>query len=213
MATKTLDISSALEWSSNVTLNLKDMIETIGSARDQLIEDRKELEKEKTVWMALEPKLQVSQLEDPIVLDVGGTKFACSIDILVKIPNTYFSMLVSGRWDVKTQKDGSIFIDRDPRIFSLIMTYMRKYGTDFNVSGWLKTLSEGDKMLFDDEVKFFLLQSSLEYVPDLEILNICYHHFYIFSLSIYRNLRLTNFNNLKFAENGNSIERRLEGTF
>lgn len=94
-------------------------------------------------------------MSDPVVLDVGGTKFSCSIERLLQIPDTYFTALLSGRWELKVQKDGSLFIDRDPTVFSLIMTYLRSRGDEFNVIEWLSNLSVRKRALLKQEAKFF----------------------------------------------------------
>ena len=49
----------------------------------------------------------------------------------------------------------ALFIDRDPTVFSLIMTYLRSRGDEFNVIEWLSNLSVRKRALLKQEAKFF----------------------------------------------------------
>src|SRR5687767_3086409 len=51
-----------------------------------------------------------------VLLDVGGRKVLTSKSTLCKYENTLFSGLFSGRFAVTTESDGSIFIDRSPKV-------------------------------------------------------------------------------------------------
>ena len=164
MASSSDNGGTPLSWGDALQQNVRGIIEMIDAERKKLEEDRASLEKEKENWLQLKPKLEASQIEDCVTLNVGGTTFACSIDLLRKIPDTYFSGLVSGRWEMKKQKDGSLFIDRDPLVFPLIMTYMRKYGTDFDHREWYQSLSSREKLLLKDEADFYLIPQMLKYV-------------------------------------------------
>jgi hypothetical protein len=62
---------------------------------------------------------------EPIVLEVGNFVFKTTISTLKKIPNSYFSALLSGQYPIVRQSDGSIFIDRDGKHFSSILSFMR----------------------------------------------------------------------------------------
>jgi hypothetical protein len=120
-------------------------------------QQREELTRAKKVWIEENQKLSAAEIGNVLTLNVGGTQFACSVDLLRKIPHTFFAGLVSGRWNFNRQKDGSIFIDRDPTVFPFIMTYMRKCGTGFDLAKWLTSLSDREKMLLKDEAKFYMI--------------------------------------------------------
>lgn len=45
--------------------------------------------------------------------------------------DSFFGSLVSGRVPQKREKDGSIFIDRNPKHFSFVLDYLRSAGTNF----------------------------------------------------------------------------------
>jgi hypothetical protein len=145
-------------------LNLTEIISTIQEQKKKLLEALFALQTEIDNWKSLATKLEASQLSNPVVLDVGGTKFSCSPEKLLQVSDSYFSALLSGRWELKTQKDGSLFIDRDPTVFPLIMTYTRNRRVGFNVEEWILTLSEREKALLRKEAKFYCLEELL--VPE-----------------------------------------------
>lgn len=60
---------------------------------------------------------------EPVTLDVRGRPFFTTIGTLVQ-RNKYFAALLSGRWNVPKQEDGSIFIDSDPDVFAHILVYL-----------------------------------------------------------------------------------------
>ncbi|XP_053214439.1 BTB/POZ domain-containing protein KCTD3-like [Panonychus citri] len=66
---------------------------------------------------------------DEIVnLNVGGNRFSTSKRTLVSIPETFFTCLLSDHQQlIKSLKDstGAFFIDRDPKIFTVILNYLR----------------------------------------------------------------------------------------
>lgn len=67
---------------------------------------------------------------DIVNLNVGGTQFATSKQTLTWVPDSFFTSMLSGR--ISTLKDdrGAIFIDRDPRLFSFILNFMRTKDID-----------------------------------------------------------------------------------
>ncbi|KAK9892287.1 hypothetical protein WA026_019094 [Henosepilachna vigintioctopunctata] len=69
---------------------------------------------------------------DILHLNVGGKKFSTSRQTLTSIPDTFFTALLSGRISSLRDEKGCIFIDRDPKIFSLILNYLRTREIDLN---------------------------------------------------------------------------------
>ena len=62
------------------------------------------LEDDKSNWETLANKLSGTQLPTYATLIVGGTTFGISIENLTKTPNTYFSALFSGRWELNLKE-------------------------------------------------------------------------------------------------------------
>jgi hypothetical protein len=64
-------------------------------------------------------------MDEVIKLNVGGDKFTTSKQTLRSIPETFFTSLLSGRIPLLRDGDGSIFIDRDPKLFQVILNFLR----------------------------------------------------------------------------------------
>ncbi|CAG9859483.1 unnamed protein product [Phyllotreta striolata] len=64
-------------------------------------------------------------LGDILHLNVGGKRFTTSRQTLSLIPDTFFTALLSGRISSLRDEKGAIFIDRDPKFFSIILNYLR----------------------------------------------------------------------------------------
>ncbi|XP_028048056.1 BTB/POZ domain-containing protein KCTD3 isoform X3 [Monomorium pharaonis] len=73
------------------------------------------------------PHLGVS---DIVHLNVGGTRFSTSRQTLTWIPDSFFTALLSNRIDSHKDETGALFIDRDPKLFSIILNYLRTKDID-----------------------------------------------------------------------------------
>ncbi|KAL3864922.1 hypothetical protein ACJMK2_006567 [Sinanodonta woodiana] len=113
--------------------------------------DREALEKERDRFerelkrMSEMYKIQ----ENKIKLDIGGHQFTTSLLTLTKDPNSMLAAMFSGRHELRSDSDGSYFIDRDGVHFRYILNYLRdgciKEGTlpnDENV--WRELLIEAE---------------------------------------------------------------------
>ena len=87
-----------------------------------------------------------------IKLNVGGTLFTTSAKTLAEVPGSLLAGIVGQAVAVPTQPDGSIFIDRNPRLFPYILDYYRKKGA-VNLGG----LSSADVSDLIDEASYFNL--------------------------------------------------------
>lgn len=67
---------------------------------------------------------------DIINLNVGGTRFATSRQTLTWVPDSFFTSMLSGRISSHRDETGAIFIDRDPKLFSVILNFMRTKDID-----------------------------------------------------------------------------------
>uniref|UniRef100_A0A182IQ59 BTB/POZ domain-containing protein KCTD3 n=1 Tax=Anopheles atroparvus TaxID=41427 RepID=A0A182IQ59_ANOAO len=66
-----------------------------------------------------------SNVGDIVHLNVGGTRFSTSRQTLTWVPDTFFTSLLNGRISSLRDETDAIFIDRDPKLFSLILNYLR----------------------------------------------------------------------------------------
>ena len=92
---------------------------------------------------------------DMLSLNVGGTTFTTLTQTLLKIPDTYFSALVSGRWNKSINNASAsraIFIDRDPSMFAHILNYMRAFPKRYMGA---MSLSQAKQRQLEDECDFF----------------------------------------------------------
>ncbi|XP_049826851.1 BTB/POZ domain-containing protein KCTD3 isoform X3 [Aethina tumida] len=69
---------------------------------------------------------------DILHLNVGGKRFSTSRQTLTLIPDTFFTALLNGRISSLRDEKGAIFIDRDPKIFSIILNYLRTRDIELN---------------------------------------------------------------------------------
>eukprot|EP01006_Ploeotia_vitrea_P031984 TRINITY_DN64257_c0_g2_i1.p1 TRINITY_DN64257_c0_g2~~TRINITY_DN64257_c0_g2_i1.p1 ORF type:complete len:421 (-),score=53.82 TRINITY_DN64257_c0_g2_i1:68-1330(-) len=88
-----------------------------------VLQDEKELLAKKEGYLL---KNQTDNNPDECVsVDVGGRIFNTSKATLRTFPNSMLGVLVSGKFGVAVNKDGNIFIDRNPKWFGWILDYLR----------------------------------------------------------------------------------------
>ncbi|XP_026829835.1 BTB/POZ domain-containing protein KCTD3 [Ooceraea biroi] len=69
-------------------------------------------------------------VSDIVHLNVGGTRFFTSRQTLSWIQDSFFTALLSNRIDSHKDESGALFIDRDPKLFSIILNYLRAKDID-----------------------------------------------------------------------------------
>ncbi|KAJ2953393.1 hypothetical protein O0L34_g983 [Tuta absoluta] len=74
----------------------------------------------------------MSNYQEIVNLNIGGTRFATSWHTLTWVPDTFFTALLSGRISTVRDETGAIFIDRDPNLFGLILNFLRTRDIDLN---------------------------------------------------------------------------------
>jgi len=77
-------------------------------------------------WQQIKVKLASTVVKGKVILDVGGEKYTTSVETLTREKDTFFTALFSRQWELERDpKDDSIFIDRDGKIFTHILAYLR----------------------------------------------------------------------------------------
>jgi len=95
-----------------------------------------------------------------IVVDVGGTKFATTLDTLLKLPDTWFTkVLQSPNGGDQTLPPSYLFIDRDPSMFGFILNYLRDYPT--SIEPKLAHLCDAERSSLKSEIVFYKLPLDL----------------------------------------------------
>lgn len=108
---------------------------------------------------------------DIINLNVGGTKFSTSRQTLCSIQDSFFSSLLSGRIPSCRDEHGYVFIDRDPKYFSIILNFLRTKELNINGVDDIAVLrSEAEFYAITPLVKRLLLCEDLDrYMPKSNI--------------------------------------------
>ncbi|CAF3893648.1 unnamed protein product [Rotaria magnacalcarata] len=73
-----------------------------------------------------------NQTVDIINLNVGGQRFSTSRQTLTWISDSFFTAMLNGLISTNRDDQGYIFIDRDPKLFSIILNYLRTKELDIN---------------------------------------------------------------------------------
>ncbi|KAG5178521.1 hypothetical protein JKP88DRAFT_328961 [Tribonema minus] len=107
--------------------NLKDAWESTAK------NEHAQLQAEKDAWESAANKLVRSTSPAPIKLNIGGKRFETSATTLRSTEGSFFSAMLSGRWELQACEDGSYFIDRDPSTFPHILNYLRGIELDIEL--------------------------------------------------------------------------------
>ena len=71
----------------------------------------------------------INHISDEIIdLDVSGVTagFRVRRSLLCQVPGSALAAMFSGRHELK-KVNGKIFLDRDPEVFKLVVSYLRNY--------------------------------------------------------------------------------------
>jgi len=97
-----------------------DITQRIQSLATEAAERLSTLEKREKQLDEAAAKIERS-LQPFIKLNIGGKEFTTTIHTLKSQENSYFSALLSGRWEVKD----TIFVDRDGTVFNFVLDFLR----------------------------------------------------------------------------------------
>lgn len=82
-------------------------------------------------------------------LNVGGNLKEVSRELLTTVSDSLLKKTFSGKHNLKSV-NGAVFLDRDPKIFDMVLNYLR-YDTHYIP----KNVNEEVKRLFDMEIQFW----------------------------------------------------------
>jgi len=102
----------------------KDLTKSIETELAKLHDERDNL---KTQVEKLQQERQPKNYNvERIILDIGGFRYSTSLTTLTALPDSYFGKLFGGPFPTHlVGDDGSIFLDRDGRLFRFILNYLR----------------------------------------------------------------------------------------
>ena len=101
-------------------------------------------------------------MSEIVYLCVGGKKFQTSLDTLCKDQNSMLSAMFSGRHNLSKDISGCYFIDRDGKLFSYILNYLRNLELN---------LPAGQPHLIASllrEAEYFQLENLINFLKDLQ---------------------------------------------
>jgi hypothetical protein len=77
-------------------------------------------------WQEIKVKLASTAIKGTVILNVGGERYTTTVETLTRERNTFFTALFSRQWQLERDpKDGSIFIDRNGKLFTYILNFLR----------------------------------------------------------------------------------------
>ncbi|CAF0813410.1 unnamed protein product [Didymodactylos carnosus] len=76
-------------------------------------------------WYQIKQKLAMATAGGKVTLNVGGEKYQTSIETLTREKDTFFTALFSRQWGLEKDEEGCVFIDRNGKLFGIILEYLR----------------------------------------------------------------------------------------
>jgi hypothetical protein len=159
----------------DVISKLKDCSDCIKSAK-QLCHEATEMStdlenklanasNEEKEWKDIKAKLATTSIKGKIILDVGGEKFTTSVETLTRVKDTFFTALFSKQVELERDPDDkSIFIDRNGKIFTYILEYLRTDLVPNNV--WKDEALLHGLLIEAEYFRLHILTGLLEFSPN-----------------------------------------------
>ena len=109
---------------STLTSNLSSLKSKLQAIESNLEHGMLEIEQSEDKWKKIDKEAEefLKNEHDVIRLNVGGKRFSTKIGTLLSIKDTFFyKIVVSKKFDLQEE----LFFDRNPKIFSIIIDYLR----------------------------------------------------------------------------------------
>ncbi|CAF2225380.1 unnamed protein product [Rotaria magnacalcarata] len=117
---------------------------------------------EEKEWKETKIKLGTTLVKGMVILNVGGDRFTTSVETLIVEKATFFTALFSKQWQLeRNPKDDSIFIDRNGKLFTHILEYLR---TNVVLDDVMKNETLRQKLII--EARYFRLHSLIEILTE-----------------------------------------------
>jgi hypothetical protein len=160
LITKFQECNTCIESAERLNQEEDTLLRNLEDALANVSNDAKE-------WQQIRVKLASTAVKGKVILDVGGDKYSTSVETLTHEKNTFFTAMFSRQWELERDpKDDSIFIDRDGKLFTHILAYLR---TDI-VSNDIMT-NEVLRQNLVLEAKYFHLHNLIEILTLPERIN------------------------------------------
>ncbi|CAF5107546.1 unnamed protein product [Rotaria sp. Silwood1] len=124
---KSYECSDYIKCAKNLCHQVTEVVTALDNKLANALNEQKE-------WEDIKAKLATTSIEGMVILNVGGEKFSTKVETLTREKNTFFTALFSQQWQIKGDpNDGSIFIDRNGKIFYYILEYFHTNRVPNNV--------------------------------------------------------------------------------
>ena len=112
-------------------LNLSSLMNKLEQFENQIGNKNVDLEQTEEKWKKMDQHVEeiIKNMNDVITLNIGGKKFITKIETLVSMKDTLFYKIVSSN---KFNLQQELFFDRNPKIFPIIMDYLRSKNINYN---------------------------------------------------------------------------------
>eukprot|EP01087_Luapelamoeba_hula_P020646 TRINITY_DN707_c0_g1_i2.p1 TRINITY_DN707_c0_g1~~TRINITY_DN707_c0_g1_i2.p1 ORF type:complete len:275 (-),score=29.44 TRINITY_DN707_c0_g1_i2:76-900(-) len=129
--------------------SLKKTVHLLKEEHDSLSQQRSELKQDQEDWAKREAELKAlyAGTENIVDLNVGGQHITTLRSTLTKDRKSMLAAMFSGRHKISTDHKGRACLDRDPRVFLLLLNYLRTDSVD-HVLG-------NDMRLLQNEMAYF----------------------------------------------------------
>jgi hypothetical protein len=119
-------LESELSLKKRVIEQYREKAEAFAVQQENFKQQHDAFQKEKDIFDKTIQKINDinSNTENIVVLNIGGSTFATTAATLSS-NESIFRPILSGQFSVQKTQSGEIFIDRDPRMFPLILNYLR----------------------------------------------------------------------------------------
>jgi hypothetical protein len=175
-------LNRVLENQKSTVLHLATELLSHVKEREQQVEEKQRLFQSETAAFQQQVKEHYEQNKDmidlmsklrriesardsKIKLNIGGKVFHTSAEVLCSVEGSLFTAMFSEGVDVQPDEDGEYFIDRNPKLFPIILDYLRGY----DVKPHIKSLSSSFKKQLTEEIEYFKLPEMYDLIQPQKV--------------------------------------------
>jgi hypothetical protein len=93
----------------------------------------------------------INNIDEIVELNVGGKHFTTARSTLCRFEGSVLASMFSGRWKLPIDSKGRYFIDRNPKIFAVVLDFLREPNASIKIP-------EDDKERFGVDLEFYGLK-------------------------------------------------------
>jgi len=151
-----------------VAISLQDLI---NKELNKIEIERQKLLQLKSENESMQSKISTVFSGDKIKLDVGGKIFSASKSTLCSKPNSFFGVMLSGKYKLIPDENGCYFIDRNPASFEIILDYLRGYEID------LSNIDKRTLQILKQDAEFYNLVELIQLlINNVNDINYCFQN-------------------------------------